>query len=291
VYTGAPELAQRGDKITSFLEILSQAYIVRRSRNMSYIEFTMRSPLSPPLVLLSSSLLLASCSSEEPGPGSLEVRYVLGPDRTCEELGIEELELTLEDTQHAVVVPCDDASERVLRLDNLAPRRYIHTIRGLDGAGIATMDNLGESRDRRRVEVLGDGAIVEADETSELTVTPVYLQVSIDFAASSCASAGMSHLEISAYDQTADILLDAAVPCDDNTEGFFEVEDELRALKGSLFSEMTIQAISRKGEPMGPVLNPGQFEPVGPGRTVWLELLNCTSDGCPETQLDLPVAD
>ena len=251
----------------------------------------MRALLVSPLALLSSSLILASCSSETQGPGSLEVRYVLGPDRTCEELGIEELELTLEDTDHAVVVPCDDASERVLRLDELAPKRYVHRIRGLDAEGTATMDNGAESRSQRRVQVLGDGAIVEADRTSELTVTPVYLQVSIDFAASSCASSEMSHLEISAYDQTADILLDAAVPCDDNTEGFFAVEDELRALKGSLFSELTIQPISRSGEPMGTLLNPGQFEPVGPGRTVWLELLNCTSDGCPETQLDLPVAD
>jgi len=251
----------------------------------------MRPLLSSPLVLLSSTLLLASCSSEEPDPGSLEIRYVLGPDRTCVELGIQELELTLEDSGYAVVAPCDDNAERVLRIDDVEPGRYTYGIRGLDQEGVATMDNGAESPSLRRIDVLGDGAVVEADNPSELTVTPVHLQVSIDFAASSCASSGMGHLEISAYDQTADILLDALVPCDDNTEGFFAVEDALRALKGSLFSEMTIQPISRSGEPMGPTLNPGQFQPVGPGRTVWLELLNCTSEGCPETQLDLPVED
>ena len=190
----------------------------------------------------------------------------------------------------AIAARLDEASG-YLRIDELKPRKYVHAIRGLDADGIATMDNGAEPRSERKVEVLGDGAIVEADRVSELTVTPVHLKVSIDFSASSCSSSGMSHLEISAYDETADILLDAVVPCDDDTEGFIDVEDELRALKGSLFSEMIIQPISRSGDVMGPALNPGQFQPVGPGRTVWLELLNCTSDGCPETQLDLPVAD
>ena len=250
-----------------------------------------RLALRSTLSLAAMTMLLSACGDDPPGPGSLEVRYVLGPDRTCDELGITTLALSLEGTDHESFLPCDDAEARILRLDGVAPGSYEMRVQGLDADGIATMDNGADDPALRRVRVAGDDVVVEAEHVAELTVRPAQLQIAIDFKASSCAGSGMGHLEIRAYDETADILLDAMVVCDDSSEGFIAVDDELRALKGSLFSEMTIQPISRTGELMGPALNPGQFAPVGPGRTIWVELLDCTSEGCPESAIDLPEAD
>ena len=245
----------------------------------------------PILGLAALTSVLASCGDAEPGPGTLEVRYVLGPDRTCDELGVERLVLSVDDGALSSEVACEDAEARVLRLENVPEGTHYVSIEGLDAEGITIMDNGADDRDLTRVWVAGDGVVTETDRVAELTTRPAQIQIAIDFRASSCGAAGMHHLELSAYDQTADILLDAAVYCRDESEGYFIVEDELRALKGSLFSELTIQPVGYDGAPLGPMLNPGQFEPVGAGRTVWVELLDCTSEGCPEVAIDLPVAD
>lgn len=226
--------------------------------------------------------------AEDEGKGALIVPVVLGPDRDCAEVNVEQIEVSLgEDGEFTNVVGCSDERPRTVRIEKVPAGKYDLVVRGLDEDFVAVMDNLADDARDRRVEVLGDGASVEASPVT-LTASPAIFELTVDFRASSCSASGIDSFEVRAFDDQVDQLLQFDLECDDDTLGTSVIPDPSRSLKGDQFADFTIQPLDKSGQAVGPTLGPDMpFEPPGPGRTVSVTLLDCDENGCPDIEVDI----
>jgi hypothetical protein len=221
------------------------------------------------------------------GPGSLVVSYTLGNNKTCAELGIEELRAELVQgpegattVSSSEIVPC--ASDPEIIFENLEPGIYSLIVSAHDTQGVATLDNLGQPATERAIEIF------EAAETSvdaELTARPAQLEIAWRLGVdgfSNCASEGISSLRVTAYQVGGtSVLLDTQLDCElasDGDNGYRQVPDPDRELNGDLLAEVGIQPLDAAGAPVGEAVD-FMFDPVGPGYSVQLNI-ECTAAGC-----------
>jgi len=239
------------------------------------------------LVVFGAGLLGSGCADDE-GKGTLIVPVVLGPDRDCDEVGVEEIQISLgEDGEYSNLVGCSDERPRTVRIEKVPAGKYELLVEGKDDDFVSVMDNLADPVSDRRVEVLGDGASVEASQVT-LTASPAIFELTVDFRASSCSASGIRSFEVRAFDDQVDQLLQYELECDDDTLGTSLIPDESRSLKGDQFADFTIQPLDKSGQAVGAPLGPDMpFEPPGAGRTVSVTLLDCDENGCPDIDIDI----
>lgn len=241
---------------------------------------------APALAALGLAALASGCAEDE-GKGTLIVPVILGPDRDCDEVGVESIRISLAEEEYANEVGCSDESPREVRLEGVPAGRYELLVEGIDGEGVTVMDNLADEERDRRVEVLGDGASVTAPD-AVLTSSPAIFELTVDFMASSCAASGIDVFEIRAFDNAVDQLLTYELECDDETLGTTIIPDPGRDLDGDEFGDFTITPRDKSGAAVGSPLSPAMpFPPPGPGRTVAVTLLDCDENGCPDVDFEL----
>jgi len=249
----------------------------------------MRYSIYSSVLLACTGLTLAACAPDK-GPGSLTVDYVLGNNKTCDEVNVDRLRATL--YQGAVDDPsveldedvdCDSSS--MIEFSELEPGVYNLLVTAYDADGVATFDNLGQPEAERRHEIF---EAAEATAEAELTARPAQLEVAWRLGEggfANCGGVGIDAFEIVAY-QTGGgtVLLETELDCEltGGSNGYREVEDPDRDLNGTLFGEVGIQALAADGSSVG---DPAVFvfDPPGPGYTVQLNI-ECTDTGCYEQE-------
>lgn len=251
--------------------------------------FRSRSPqiFTATLALLGCTAALAGCAPDK-GPGSLEVTYVLGNNKTCAELGIDRLEVEV--FQGTLEMPTNEYGDNILcqngapiLIEAIEPGIYSFAMYGYDANGVAVLDNLSQPVAERQVEIF------EAADTSiqaQLTASPAVLEVRWRLGADgfgSCAGVGIDAFEIIAFQTDgSSVLLEAELACDleGNAEGYRVIPDPERELNGTLFGEVGVQAVDASGNSVGAPAS-FSFDPPGPGYTVQLAI-ECTDLGCTE---------
>lgn len=244
-------------------------------------------PLTSSLSLAVVAGCLVACSPDK-GPGSLAVEYVLGNNKTCEEVGIERLEVTVfQDTLEEPTVEysdsllCDDDGEAFI--SGIEPGVYSVSAVGFDADGVAIFDNLGQTTNERRVEIF---EAAEATFEAELTARPAQLYIGWRLGEggfANCTSVGIDRFEITTYEEGGGtVLLEAELDCDlaGDANGFRLVPDPDRRLNGARFGEVGIQPLDSGGNSVGSSAS-FVFEPPGAGYEVELRI-ECTVDGCYE---------
>jgi hypothetical protein len=230
---------------------------------------------------------LVACSPDK-GPGALSVEYVLGNNKTCEELGVVQIEVTAfqgtvdEPTnEHSDLLNCDNDNEAFI--DDIEPGIYSVSAVGYDADDVAIYDNHGQPLEDRRVEIF------EASETpfeAELTARPAELRIAWRLGVggnSNCSAVGIDRLEITAFEQDGGtVLLETEMDCEmaGDAEGFRLVPDPDRDLNGARFGEVGIQPIDSAGNSVGDSATI-IFMPPGPGYGIEL-YIECTDAGCYE---------
>ena len=218
--------------------------------------------------------------ADEIGPGSIVVPVELGNQKSCEEVGVTHILAELDGGMWSEEVTCDLGE---VRFDNLEAGEYELWVGALDSNGVAIMDNSGP----QVVEVVGDGTTVTTDAV-RLTDAPAKVRVRWDFGFGSCSAASIDRFEISAFEVggSAD-LLSASIACsaDGDSNGYRELPDPNRDLRGNLLGEIAVTPVDSGGTPVGSTAQ-FTFEPPGPGYAVNLSLscedTGCTSSGVPD---------
>jgi hypothetical protein len=228
-----------------------------------------------------------ACAPDK-GPGSLVVEYLLGNSKTCAEVGVERIEVTvyqgtLEEpsVEYEDSLLCDDSGETIV--SDIEPGVYSVATIGYDSNGVAIFDNQGQPSAERVIEIF------EAAETSheaELTARPAELRLAWRLGAggfANCSGVGIDRFEITAYEEGGGtVLLETTMDCDlgGDAMGFRVVPDPDRLLNGTRFGEVGIEGLDAAGNAVG-MAEPFIFMPVGPGYAVELRL-ECTDEGCYE---------
>ncbi|PRQ07935.1 hypothetical protein [Enhygromyxa salina] len=236
--------------------------------------------------LAASSLL--GCAPDR-GPGSLVVSYVLGNNKTCAELGIEEMRAELvqgpADNQTVVYsedVACADNSDIVL--EDLEPGIYSLIVEGYDSNSVAVLDNLGDTAGERAIEIF---EAAESSHEASLTARPAQLEIAWRLGVGgfgNCSSEGIDRLRVTAYQVGGSTkLLETELDCEltsSGNNGYRVVPDPDRALNGVLLGEVGIQPLSASGSSVG-MAAVFKFTPVGAGYPVRLNI-ECSAAGCYE---------
>jgi hypothetical protein len=252
----------------------------------------MRARIRPRTLTSSLSLAvvagcLVACAPDK-GPGSLSVEYVLGNNKTCEEIGVERIEVTV--FQGTLEAPTAEYSDSLL-CDNdgeafvgdIEPGVYSVYAVGYDGNDVAIFDNEGQPATSRRVEIF---EAAESSFEAELTARPAQLLVAWrlgDGGFANCSGVGIDRFEITTYEQGGGtVLIETELDCElgGDDMGFRLVPDPNRELNGARFGEVGIQALDSSGNPVGSSAS-FVFEPPGAGYEVELRI-ECTTDGCYE---------
>lgn len=241
----------------------------------------------PSLLSLAVVFGCLACAPDK-GPGSLVVEYVLGNNKTCAEIGVERLEVsvyqgTLEEptVEYEDTLLCNDDGEAVI--SDIEPGVYSISVIGYDGNDVATFDNQGQPAAERALEIF------EAAETTaeaELTARPAQLSLAWRLGEGgfgNCGAVGIDRFEITTYEEGGGtVLLEAVLDCElkGDSMGFRVVPDPERALNGTRFGEVGIQALDTSGNSVGSAAA-FEFMPVGAGYDVELRI-ECTELGCYE---------
>jgi hypothetical protein len=246
--------------------------------------------MNSPLRLLSSTscallalTVLSGCPDK--GPGELTVTYVLGNDKTCEEVGVDSVraKLTIEGTErYSEDVDC---SVGEIVIDEIEPELYDVEVLAYDDAGVAILDNLGNPLSERRVEIFEASS---ASHEAELDARPSVLKVRWrlgDEGFGNCASVGIDRFVVKAFEVGGSaLLLEDTIDCEEGGDpmGYREVPDPERLLNGTLFGEVGIQAQDASGADVGAAAT-FVCDPVGAGYPVELTIecsdVECTGSG------------
>ena len=237
-------------------------------------------------VLLACSIVAAAGCSPDKGPGSLTVDYIIGNNKSCSDVGIENLRATV--YQGSIDEPTAEFTEDVDCITNgqiefaeLEPGVYNLQVVAFDNDGVAIYDNLGSTDAERRFEVF-EAAL--AEEESSLTERPAELEVAWRLGEggfANCGGVGIGSFAITAFQVGGGtILLEAELDCEltGNGQGYRQVLDPERNINGALFGEVGIQARAPDGSAIGDPVT-FDFEPPGPGYGVQLNI-ECIEDGC-----------
>ena len=241
--------------------------------------FRFHAPVS--MALLGAALLMMSaCGSEDPGPGAgtLVIPYVLGNDRSCENLGVATIRVQLDGGFMQTEVDCDGED---VRMRNVPAGLYSVEVFGLDADGVAILDSIQSGPLQQRVT--GNSETTEVNPPVILTAAPARLLLRWNFGFGSCSSSGIDHFMVIAWNAAdgTEKLMEAMVPCESPGEGagqYRTVPDEDRDLGGDSFGGVSISVIDDNGDQVGDVVS-FEFDAPGRGREVKLSL-TCDESGC-----------
>lgn len=238
--------------------------------------------LSPLSAFVTAAVVLASAAGCQPdrGPGDLTVTFVLGNDRSCDDVGVEDIRVNLlrgrgddRTVIHSETAPC---SAGEVTIEDIDPRAYEIEVFGTDSARVDTFDNLGEPEADRRVEIFEASSV---DVEVDLTARPAQLEVRWDFDFSSCSGSGIDRFQVRAFQEGGGTqLLESELDCDDGGAGYRLVDDPDRRLNGTLLGEVGIRPLDESGATIGDNIV-FTFDPVGAGYPVRLTL-ECEDTGC-----------
>lgn len=243
--------------------------------------------VSSPLLAVPLLLAFVGGCGPDKGPGGLDISYVLGNSKTCDEVGVERLRAELfpagEDTEGLMEVsedlPC--SAEALIVFEDVTPGLYNLQVTAYDEGGVAIFDNLGQSGTERRIEIFEAST---AETEAELTARPAEFGVAWALGPnglSNCGGVGIDNFEITAYQSGGGtVLLETTLDCalTGEDDGYRSIDDPGRALNGTLFGEVGIQAHASDGSNVGDPVT-FTFDPVGPGYPVKLAI-ECTELGC-----------
>jgi hypothetical protein len=239
------------------------------------------------LLSLAVGFACLACAPDK-GPGTLIVEYVLGNNKTCAEIGVDRVEVTvyqgpIDDptVDYSDMLLCDDNGEAIV--SGIEPGIYSVSAVGFDVDGVAILDNQGQPAGERTIEIF---EAAEATHEAELTARPAELRLAWRLGEggfANCSGVGIDRFEITTYEEGGGtVLLETILDCDlDGDEsGFRLVPDPDRVLNGARFGEVGFQGIDTAGNSVGA---PAAFlfTPVGAGYGVELRI-ECTADGCYE---------
>lgn len=237
------------------------------------------------LLSLTVAIGCLACAPDK-GPGSLVIDYVLGNNKTCEEIGAERIEVTLyqgtleEPTvEYEDMLLCDNAG--TANISDIEPGLYSIAVFAYDDSDVAIFDNQGQPATERAIEIF---EAAETPHEAELTARPAQLRIAWrlgDDGFGNCAGVGIDRFEITTYEVGGGtLLLETALDCalNGDASGYRLVDDPERVLNGAQFGEVGIQALDAAGNPVGSSAE-FVFMPVGAGYDVDLRI-ECTNLGC-----------
>ncbi len=202
--------------------------------------FLSRAALLP---LLACSALLGGCKQTD--PGSATIKYRIGNDKTCEEAGVTDIHVIL-DQEEGIEDdgPCGNGE---FEFTGIPVGSYSVMVLGINSEGIAIVDNLDDAETKLKIE--GDGKELETT-TIVMGDAPAELYVRWDFDFTDCAGAGIDKFLVEAFDQDgSNILVSDELDCE-GASGYTLVADPDRELAAAL------------------VLNSGTGTPFGDARII-----------------------
>jgi hypothetical protein len=237
------------------------------------------------LLSLTVALGCLACAPDK-GPGSLVVEYVLGNNKSCDEIGAERIAVTIyqgtleePSVEYDDMLLCDDNGDAII--SDIEPGLYSVAVIAYDSDDVAIFDNQGQPSAERVIEIF---EAAETSHESELTARPAQLRIAWRLGAdgfANCGGVGIDRFEITTYEEGGGtVMLEEVLDCDlgGDNEGYRLVSDPDRALNGARFGEVGIQAIDAAGNAVGSSAE-FQFMPVGAGYDVDLRI-ECTNLGC-----------
>lgn len=223
---------------------------------------------------------LLGCKNQD-GPGDLAVAFVLGNDKTCEEVGVENVTVKLSrsgEDLYMQTAPCQDGS---VLLESVDPNNYDVVVEGKDGFGMIVFDNLDTPAGERKVEVFEDSL---KEITVDLLARPAQLLVRWDFEFSSCSQSGIDRFRVRAFeDGGGTLMLEGEIDCEvepdpDIPGGYHLFPDPDRVLVGTQLGEVGVAPLDASGTMVGEQVT-FAFPPVGAGYPVQITI-ECTGTGC-----------
>ncbi len=239
-----------------------------------------------PLVFPSTALLLATMAlggcKHDDGPGSLAVEFILGNDKACAEVDVENIRVALSRGDEVLYDETFACAEGPVLIQDITPQVYDMVVEGIDAEGYATFDNLGTPEGERKVEIF-DGSL--AEQSVDLTARPADVGVRWDFGVTNCMGAGIDRFNIRMFEVGgANLLLEHEIDCEVTGEGeggYRWIPDPERVLNGNLLGEVGVVPLDATGTMVGGQV-PFSFEPVGAGHPVLLTI-ECNDTFCSGT--------
>ena len=233
------------------------------------------SPNRLTVLVLTALTLTPACKNED--PGSLIVTYRLGNDKSCQEAGVQEIHVVL-DEENGIEESAACAAGQVEIL-GLPVGNYNVDVTGIDANGVVIMDNIDDGT--TKANVTGSGKELMPAEIA-LTDAPAKLEVRWDFGFTSCENTGIDSFEIEAFDESGSAsLVSGSLGCSDladNNDGYHFVADPDRNIDGRRLGEVGVQPVDSDGVEVGDrVLF--TIMPPSPGYTVQLTF-DCVEGGC-----------
>lgn len=242
-----------------------------------------------PLLLTTGSLLLACAAltgcQPDKGPGTLTVAYVLGNSKTCEEVGVAQIDAELirgSGDDRTVLYDARVTCGGEIVIDDIEAKTYELEVVGYDDDNVPVFDNLADPISERRVEIFeAADAMVDVDLTARPANLRLRWRLGNDGFAD-CDGVGIDRFEVKAFQEGGGaLMLEQVLDCELDGEGsgnWRVIEDPDRDLIGVLFGEVGVQGLDASGNEVG---DPATyvFDPVGPGYTVDMTI-ECTEMGC-----------
>ncbi|MDX9721009.1 MAG: hypothetical protein RBU37_09680 [Myxococcota bacterium] len=146
-------------------------------------------------VFFSLLLLGAGCADDEHlGQGSLRLAWTTGPNVSCEQAGLHDIEATVSKGAESVQRVAFDCAQSSGFLENLLEGSYQLTLRGFDAAGLATFESAATP-----VRVVS-GQVIDAGSV-RLVALPARVELSWSFANGAlCSPNGVEQIEVQIYD-------------------------------------------------------------------------------------------
>lgn len=244
----------------------------------------LRLPSPLPMTLTRASVLafvaLLGCKNQD-GPGDLSVDFVLGNDKTCAEVGVDNITVTLSRSGETLYTQTGACEDGPVLLEDVKPNNYDVLVEGLDSSLFVVFDNLDTPAGERKVEVFEDSL---KEITVDMLARPADLLVRWDFEFSSCSQAGIDRFQVRAFEVGGgSLMLEGEIDCEvepdpDIPGGYHLFPDADRVLVGTQLGEVGVVPLDASGTMVGEQVT-FAFEPVGAGYPVRITL-SCTGTGC-----------
>ncbi len=234
------------------------------------------------MLLLAANTLYPGCANDDDATGTLTINYTLGSGKTCQEVDVERIVVTLgDDISHQTSCGSGEVT-----LTDVPPGTYDLLVEALDDLNLVVMDSIGFPANKQRIEIMGGSA---REEDITLAATPAKIMVRWNLKAADggqvqCADVNMKKFLVTAWDASNQVLVSDDIACDAPVvEGtsYKLLDDPERRISGINVSEVTVEPQTSTGSPIGAPLR-FVFEPPGAGQEVLLTA-ECTPDGCTST--------
>lgn len=232
-------------------------------------------------------LTTTGCADDD--PGQVDVEYVLGNGKSCEDLNILSVEGVLvanamgEEEVIGDEYPADTAACQtpgILTFNQVPVGNYDIKVFARDAMGVVVMDN-GGKQTPDLTELVGDGTTVQVANI-RLADSPARVLVRWRIADGfvSCEEAGIASFRVDVWDEAGTELLHTNdLPCNGgqkNPQGYLTLDDPNGRINGKLFGEASVVPLDAAGQQLA---SPARFDlpaPVGPGYAA-LFTIDCPS--------------